>query len=416
MPDDTHRRTRRELLAGGTALAATAVTGSTAGCLGLLPPLGQEVRYGRVDTPEPVDTTPVYRRWIPAGSELSDVGDSPSVDGLHWVSVTPDRLGLDALGAEFRIGATLVKAQLDYFGYAFQHYKYVHSFGSLGAVAEGNVDGTLVTETLLESGYERDGTHHDWELFDREDIPRRVAVSDGAVVQSNGEHRHEYLETLLDAGDGRIDRRHEREEQFDSFTEWVGSYPTLLEGFGGGFGAFEPEASTMAYTFDDEAAYYIYLQQYADGETPSEGEIQQALEESQERAVRAWSVDIELDGTQVSVQMRFGQDEFNEGGSSAEDRRPYLTWGVEDGDGVVAVRHEAGEPVPVDQLDVEPDGVVVTDLEPGTTIEPGDELTVETGAFPEDDDTLSLFYSYEGVERGKSALLHYTPDDLDTDR
>lgn len=413
MADDTAETTRRDVLMRGGALAAAAVSGSTAGCLSLLPPVGQEVRYGRVDAPGRADEAPTYRPWMPAQEALPEVEDSPDVGDMHWIAATPGSLGMDDLGAEFRIGATVVMTALDYFGYAFEHYDNVYGLGSLGAVAEGDIDTSVVTETLEDSGYERDGTYQDWELFDRTDIPRTVAVSEEAIVQTNGGERRPFIETLLDAGDGRIDRRHEHEESFDTFTEWVGSYPTLLEGFGGDFTDPEPDHSVLAYTFDEDAAYYIYLQQYADGETPSKGEIQHALEDSMERAMQAWAVDIEIDEPQVAVEMRVDKEEFQD--DFVEDRTPYLTWGVDDGGESVTIRHEAGESVPLDQVDIEPGDALLNRPPEGTVLEPGGELTFTTAEFPEGNEQISLVYNYAGTDHDSAALLHYTPDEFDTD-
>jgi hypothetical protein len=413
MADDISETTRRTLLTGGVALAGAAVSGSTAGCLSLLPPVGQEVRYGRVDTPERAGDEPTYRRWMPAEEALPEVENPPDVADMHWVSVTPGNLGMDELGAEFRIGAAVVMTALDYFGYAFEHYDNVYGLGRLGAVAEGDIDTGVVTETLEDSGYTSDGTYHDWELFNRTDIPRTVAISDEAIVQSNVENRRVFIETLLDAGDGRIGRRHERDESFDTFSEWVGSYPTLLEGFGGDFTDPEPDQSVLAYTFDEDAAYYIYLQQYPDGETPTKGEIQHALEDSMERAMQAWAVDIEIDEPQVAVEMRVDKEEFQD--DFVEDRTPYLTWGIDDSGEKVTIRHEAGESVPLDQVDIKPGDALLDRPPEGTVLEPGDELTFTLAAFPDGVEQISLVYNYAGTDHDSAALLHYTPDEFDTD-
>ena len=71
MPPDPHCDSpvsRRDLLrTAGTALAAGA--SATAGCMATLPPLGQRIRFGRVDTPAKGDG--VYRDWIPPRSTPS---------------------------------------------------------------------------------------------------------------------------------------------------------------------------------------------------------------------------------------------------------------------------------------------------------------------------------------------------------
>lgn len=414
MVDDNIETTRRNLLRGGTALTTGVVSGATAGCLSLLPPVGSEIRYGRVDTPTQVGTDPAYRRWMPADDALSELEPTVAVGDMHWVSVTPGTLGMAELDAAFRIGAAVVLSALDYVGYDFEHYDHVHGLGRLGTVAEGDLDTSVLTETLRNSGYNHDGTYYGWELFDREDIPRAVAVSEDAVVQSTGEHRRAFVELLVDAGDGRIDRRHERDERFAAFSEWVGLYPTLLEGFGGGFSNLEPEDSTLAYTFDEDAAYFIYLQQYPDGETLTRGEIQAELDNAIERAMQAWAVDIEIDGSYVAVEMRVDKSEFQS--DFVADRTPYLTWGVDDGGTAVTVRHEAGESVPLDQVDIEPADALLDRPPEGAVLEPGDELTFTTAEFPEGDEQISLFYNYAGTEHDTAALFHYTPNAFDTDR
>ncbi|MFC7073563.1 hypothetical protein ACFQJ7_15830 [Halovenus rubra] len=413
MSGDTPTATRRTLISGAAALVTTAVSGSTAGCLSLLPPVGQEVRYGRVDTPTPIDTEPAYREWIPVQAELPAGEDQPDVQDLVWVSVTPGELGREAIGAEFRVGADVAMSPLDYFGYAFQHYDYVHGLGGLGTVAEGDIETETVTSTLQNSGYSHNGTYHGWELFDRTDIPRTVAVSKRAIVQSYGNERRPIIETVLDAGDGRIARHHEQDKVFETFSDWVGSSPTILEAFGSSFPDFEPSESALAYNFDDDAAYFIYHQQYAHGETPTKGEIQEALEKSTERAMQAWAVDIEIDGTQVAIQMRVEEDEFQD--DAAEDRAPYLTWGVDDRAATVTIRHEAGDTIPVDQVDIEPQNALVDKPEPGTLLEPGDELEFTTAKFPESEDDISVFYNYAENSSNSIALLHYEPNELESD-
>lgn len=411
MPDQSRGRDRRDFLRGATAVASTAA-GAAAGCLTLLPPMGQQVRYGRVDAPGPVEDEPGYRRWMPAGDVLSAVEGAPTPAEMHWVSVRPGMLGLDELGAEFRIGATLVQSQLDYFGYDLNHFDAVHSLGSLGTVADGNIDTSLVGETLRESGYAESGTDRGWTLFERTDIPRTVAVSESAVVQSTGDNSRSFLDTLLDAGAGRVDRRHERDERFEAFSTRVGSYPTILEGVADGFIDTDPALNALAYTFDDDAAYYIYHQQYADGETPGRGKLKREIEGSIQRAMRAWAVDIEIDEPRVSIEMRIQGEEFRE--DAVDDRLPYVTWGVDDGM-VVTVRHEAGEPVPVDQLSIEPADALLDEPESGSRLDSGDVLRFDTSSFPDDEDTISLTYNYAGTEHDTAALLHYTPDEFDTD-
>jgi hypothetical protein len=383
---------------------------SSAGCLSLLPPVGQQVRYGRVDVPNAIDTDPRYREWIPASDELPDVETERDIEDMHWVSVAPKTLDSAELGSMFGIGTGLVLSRMDYVGYEFAHYEYVHS-NALGSIAEGDIDRETVAETLLDGGYSRDGTYHDWDMFDRTDMPRAVAVSDSAVVRTQGEHRRKFLETLADAGDGRIERRHEADERFERFTERVGMYPEMIEQFGYNFSPVEPEYATMAFTFEDDGIYYTQHQQFADGETPSRGEIEQFLEEEHERAARAWAVDIEIEDTFVRTEMHMSEEEA--GADSPNDRQPHVMWGVEESGETVTIQLEAGDSIPVDQLQFDPQSVLVEEFASGTILEPGDGFTLDFSA--EGGTMFLLIYQYAHSEHSEATILQYTPDELDTE-
>lgn len=412
MRDDKPRCSRRRALAGGAALGATALSASSAGCLSLLPPVGQEVRYGRVDVPSPLDAEPRYRQWIPARDELPDVETERDIEDMHWTSVAPATLSSAELGAMFGIGTGLVMVRMDYVGYEFEHYDYVHST-SLGSIAEGDIDRETVAETLLDGGYSRDGTYHGWDMFDRTDMPRTVAVSESAVVRSQGEHRRAFVETLVDAGDGRIERRHEADETFAAFSGRVGTYPEMIEQLGYGFSPVEPEYATMTLNFDDDGIYYTQHQQFADGQTPARGEIERYLEEEHERAARAWAVDIEIEDTFVRTEMHMSEEEA--GADSPNDRQPHVMWGVEHAGETATIQLEAGDSIPVDQLRFEPQGVLVETFNSGTVLEPGDEFTLDVSAFPEDENQFTLVYQYAHSEHSEAVILEYTPDELDTE-
>jgi hypothetical protein len=411
MTDNRPRCSRRRALVGGATLA-TALSGSTAGCLSLLPPVGQEVRFGRVDVPTEREEDVRYRQWMPAPAEIPNVETDVDIETMHWGTVTPGDLGRDTLGGAFDIVGGLALSVLDYVGYEFEHYDFVHSFDALGVVAEGDVDPAVVTETVLDGGYRRDGTYHGWDLFDRTDTPRTLAVSDSAVVMSRGEDRTELIETLLDAGDGRIERYPEASDTFATFAERMGAYPSIIQGFGAAATPAEPEHAAMGYTFDDGGAYYIYHHQYQPGETPSSDEIERHLESDMPAASQALSVDIQREKQHVEIQMRIDSERVARTGTT--DTQPHVMWSIEDTPEIVTVRLEAGDSIPADQLMVEPDGTVVEGLEDGTVLEPGDEFTVDVESLPAGEDDVSVVYRYAGTEHDKATLIHYTPDELDT--
>jgi hypothetical protein len=412
MTDEQFQCSRRRVLLSGAAVGSLGAAGSMAGCLNLLPPVGQRVSYGRVDVPAAATATPQYRRWIPATAAVPDVETHGDPADISWLSVTPGTLGAETVGARFGVARAVIITQLDFLGYEFGDYDYVHAVDPFGVVAEGEIDRETVAETALDGGYSRDGTYHGWEVFDRTDIPRAIAVSDTAIVASRGEERRVFLETLVDAGDGRIERSHETDQSFARFTERVGTYPEMLEQFGYSVSPTEPQHAVMTYTFDEEGAYFVYHQLYADGETPSREALETELESKHERAVRAWSVDIRREDRYVRVEMRIKASEFTDGSST--DTLPHVMWGVDDAGRYVTVRHEAGDGVPVDRLEFEPDDALVETVESGTTLTPGDELTVDVETFPDEADNVSMVYNYTGTDQSSAMLFDYTPDRLDT--
>lgn len=408
MTDETPQCSRRRALLSGAAVGSMAVSGSIAGCLNLLPPVGQQVRYGRVDVPAAATSTPRYRQWIPAAHETPDIDTDGDPAEISWLSVTPGRIGAETLGATFGVARAVIVNQFDYLGHGFDHYDYVHAVDPFGVVAEGDVDSETVAETVLDGGYSRDGQYREWDLFDRTDIPRAVAVSDDAIVASRGDERRTLLRTLADAGDGRIERYHEADEGFATFTDRVGTHPEMLEQFGYTLAPTEPQHAVMTYTFDEDSAYFVYHQLYPKDETPSQEALERVIESEHERALRAWSVDIQREDRYVRIEMRMRKREFADGSST--DKLPHVMWGVDDTGRFVTLRHEAGDAVPADKIDFEPADALVEGVESGTTLGPGDDLTLDVEAFPETEDDFSIVYNYAETDQTSAVLFDYTPE------
>lgn len=407
--------TRRGLLQAGGAALAAGIAGSSAGCLSLLPPVGQQVRYGRVDVPAPTNTDPVYRKWLPATSELPDLEHTDSAADINWMYVTPGNLGREQLGGEFRIGIDVVQSGLSYFGTPLSAHDHLVGVGSLGGVVESKVDRDHAGSVLVEGGFQPAGSYQGYDLFDRTDKPRLVAVADDAVVQSRGDRRREKAETLIDAGDGRIERHHETDADFATFSEWVGAYPTIMEGFPPALVDATVEESAMVYTFDEQAGYFINKYLYQEGETPTKQAIKQRLNEDVNRAMQAWSVDIKIEEPRVTVQMRVEQDQF---GSDFDDESlPFVTWGVEESDETITVRHEAGESIPVDNLEISPREALQDPPAAGTTLEAGDALSFdrETVVAARSEDSYNdIEVVYHFGEHSTAMLFSHTLDANDS--
>ncbi|WP_251341779.1 hypothetical protein [Haloplanus halophilus] len=193
--------TRRDLLRRGSGLIATGFATALSGCTSGLPPLGSAQQFGRIDVP-PADP-PAYREWLPAPGAVDGVDG-----GYGYLFRRPGELGYPA-PVRFTTPRKRLLTDLDHFGVGYANYDRLLAT-DLGTVIEADVDPDAVARTLTESGYDAAGSHGDVDLFARDDVPRRAAVGDGAVVWSSERvHRAPAVTALLDARDGRIDRYHE---------------------------------------------------------------------------------------------------------------------------------------------------------------------------------------------------------------
>jgi hypothetical protein len=179
--DDADGHSRRELLTAGGAALATAASATLAGCTATMPPLGQEIRYGRVDVPAAGD--PVYRRWVPPIDTESD-RRHPLWEDLMYT--TPRRTGSEAVDRA-HVGRGFLKSSMDYVGIGYDNYdRVLGNFVTI--VAEVDVDRGTVEGTLLDSGYEAQGAYEGYDLYGRSDLPRTVAVGDEAIVFSRSSY------------------------------------------------------------------------------------------------------------------------------------------------------------------------------------------------------------------------------------
>lgn len=404
LPSDGSALSRREYLRAGSAVVAGSAA-ATAGCLEGLPPLGQRVRYGRIDAPPPLDSEPTYRQWIPAPSTVPD--GIEDID-LELYSV-PGTLGSETLGTSFQFGNSIVRSQSDYFGMAFGDYDRVIWLNGV-VVVETSVDRQLVEQTLLDTGYEAVGSYRTYDLFDRSDNPRTVAVGDEAIVYSPAAQRRQRVETVVDAGDGNVARRHEVDDPFETFTGRVGSYPFGWFGVGLTDVRSDAELASLSYTFDESAAYFVYHQQYQSGETPTERDIRSNIEESN-RAIQSTGVDIDIEESFVTVQMRLDASVFRD--RTRDARIPLVTFGV-DYDrttGTLYIRNEGGGELTVDNLSLEPETQLGGRVEwPGSTLSPGESVSIDVSGLDEDVDSIRLVYEFPD-SHDTAVIFSYSFDD-----
>lgn len=341
--------TRRSLLKRSGVAAPPVALAATAGCTESLPPLGQRVQYGRVDVPDrdtqlPGAAGPAYRRWFPAAPALP----SDELDPGFINYTTPSALGEDVIGFDNRGPHFFQKPYLDYFGVGYDDLTQVIGMHAIDTtyVLTGSFAPATVGETLTGSGYTEGTTYGGFTLFTRSDTPRTAAVTDGAIVWVRHARSRAIVEAVIDARTGDVERHHEADEEFATVTEAVGSRPWVFAGLG-----IDPTGEALyaglSYTFDAEHVYYIQTTVYPEGVSTTEQELKNSLTSSS-RGLSAWAVDIQIDGRISTVEM----------GIAPESRPkqydgvtvPLITWGIDDADGELTIRHEAGNPTPAESI------------------------------------------------------------------
>lgn len=410
------RCSRRELLRAGGAAALSA---ATAGCVATLPPLGRRVRYGRVDVPDP--GPPAYRRLVPDPSALTDP-PSPAVPGgvVSLVSVVPGAGFADAVGEQFRLFSDVLRVRLDHVGVGFDDYDRVVWYGP-AFVGEADVDRAAVRDTLDGTGYERAGAHRGHDVYAREDLPRTVAVGDGAVVFVPEPGGAPDARAVVDALAGATRRYHEADEAFATFSAAVGSYPATWFGMSGVDESDPYVAHATSVTYDDSSVYYVWHRLYPAGESPSKRAFQDDLDR-RSRPREALDVDVEIDGRVATVEMRQSHEQFRTSHRGRPSPVPQVTWGVDhDRDAeTVTIRHEAGDSIPAERLSVEFAPVVEDGTEPEIdaqfadehdVVSPGTSLTVDVSDYPEDSPLSNVYLTvyWERDDPGRSVLLRYDP-------
>jgi hypothetical protein len=396
---------RRRLLGRSAGALATVAVGANAGCLSFLPPASRTVQYGPVDVPgDRTGDDAAYRRWFPAESALPDLGRADGYDDDQWLYVTPGDLGGDELGSPFSIGRAVLQASMDYVGYDVDAFDALVGVGPVGTVAEGPVDRTRVRETLADTPYDPAGSYRSFDAYERTDRPRALLVGDDAIVQARAENRRAKAEVLVDAAAGRVPRRHETDDQFRSYTDVMGTAPSVMDGFGLLDDAVD---AGLRFTFDDRSAYFTHEHVFPAGEMPTENDVRRAVS-GISRGSAASRVELTIDDPHVTVDLQLDQAAFAD--AQAYRRIPFVTWAVEDDDDAVTLRHTAGDPVPVAHLRIDPEDALLDSLPEAGAIEVGDELAFDRDAVGDQDVRLSFEQSEDSI----SVMFDYDPGENDT--
>jgi hypothetical protein len=352
VPNDSRAgdSTRRALLRRGAAGLAAA----TAGCASALPPLGSAQHFGRIDVPDA--DTPRYRRWLPAPSAVD------GLDAAHYASLfrRPGELDYPA-PVRFTTPRKRLLAELDHFGVGYANYDgLLHT--DLGTVVAADFDRDAVAETLTRSGYAPAGADGDYDLFARDDVPRRAAVGDGTVVWSSARvHASPHVEALIDARAGRIDRYHEVDAGVERLTDVVGE-SRMVE--------YLPPSDARdwkkceGFRFDGDTAYHVVAFLFDEGVSDPERRIRERSLVGTVLTREVEHSDLRADDRLVIVEGRIPPGEGIQPADVTPEYPPQVTWGYarERDPRAVTIRHEAGDPVPADALDVQFDAEERADL------------------------------------------------------
>ena len=392
---------RRQMLAASGALAS-----GLAGCSYL--PFGGGVPYGSVSLPE--SEPPRFRQWIPSESAFE-----PHVDAEQSGRIRYKRPGVGnrSVGRPFRINDTALAPDMEHVGIGYTEYDAVVHNGS-AIVGLTSVDRESVASALEPTGYERTDTHRGYDRYTRSDKPRALAVGDEAIVaaRADGTEPRELavgrVTTTIDAKAGRVERRHESDDDFRVLTEMTGGRPSVrtslpLTGLG------EPSHSALSHAFDEDNVYVVVDHVYASAaDRPDESTVRDALADTFDGPALLLpsepdAVDIETDGRTLSIRIRQGVESYLE--RVWAERPPLVTFGVEfDGD-QVTFTHEAGEPIPASRLGIRPEyGFDGGDpFEGGGTFEPGDSVTLTLT----DDADESYIVSWQSAGETHHSLFEY---------
>ena len=392
-PSSDH--TRRRFLTGASAALATSLSAATAGCLSGLPPLGSGQRYGRLRAPQA--GAPTYRRWLPAPSTVEQF------PGAYHFTVLGDDAGRTDAPALVALRRAHVEAATDYFGVGFAAYDRIVTT-PFGSVIEAEFDRGAVRDALSRTRYAPDGGRGGYDLFARDDVPRRVAVGDDVLVWTSAYH-HEApnLDALVEAGAGERRRYHEVNRPFERLTAAAGDSPYVGANVEIRDPTGAPALLADSFRFGEDAAYQLVQYRYTD-RTPTAEELEAALRTHDYRfADEASAFDVEIDGALATVAARVPYADRD--GPAARYDYPQVTWGVDRDAAANAVtfRHEGGDAVPAERLFYDvgrpeaPGGIRKRPLWQGAgTVDAGSTATVDLSDVDEPTD-VSLVYATEEV-------------------
>ena len=376
--------TRRAVLRRGASAVAAGLAAATAGCTSALPPLGSAQRFGRIDVPDA--DPPRYRRWLPAPAAV----DGFDAEHYAYLFRRPSALDYPA-PVRFTTPRKRLLSYLDHVGVGYANYDaLLHT--PFGTVLAGGFDPAAVTETLTRSGYAAAGSVGDYDLFARDDVPRRAAVGDGVVVWSSRRvHDHPRIEALLDARAGRRARYHDADAGVARLTDAVGE-SRMVEYIPPSDARYWQKCE--GFRFDGGTAYHVMTFLYPEVRTPPEAELRDRAVDGTVLTREVENSDFRIDGRLVVVEGRIPPGDGVDPDGITPPYPSQVTWGyARDTDAsTVTLRHEAGAHVPTAALgyqfdaDAPDDWLVFPEPRPlptdAETFAPGERVTVSLPETP----------------------------------
>ncbi|WP_323676162.1 twin-arginine translocation signal domain-containing protein [Halorubellus sp. PRR65] len=400
---DDGTRSRRDVLRTAAATVAASGLGASAGCLATLPPLGERVQFGRVDAPAADEAT--YATWVP---DASGIDAETAFEETHDVMyVAPSALHESELGRQASFPATFLKSRVDYFGHGFERYREAFSYGPVVALV-GDVDRELAARTATDSGYTAADGYESYDVFERDDPARTTFVGDDVVAWAQGSTSRTDVRAVLDARDGRVPNRYERDEDFANAVDATGGYPStwLFEQSSNNIERTFPKATHvgMGTTADDDGVYFVLTYHFGDGGTPSIGAARDEVEK-RDRALASEATEVSVEDALVEVEIQHSWTEYRREIPVALDDWPQITWGVTRDERSVSVRHAAGDPVDAEWLDVGffPEVESPPTLFESGTVGAGDVATLDRDDVPAD--TRRLYVKASPPEDDSTSML-----------
>jgi hypothetical protein len=393
--------TRRRFLAGSAALA----TGSLAGCVEALPPLGRRVAIGNVAPPDA--GPPEYRSWVPTASAVPEA--SFSADDVLFAKPTSVQHVEEGFASWPR---AVIESTIDWFGYGYDSYDRAMKMGGT-YVLVGDIEPSTVADALASTGYEQTGSYEGYTLYRRADIPRTVAVKSGVILYAADIHAEDAMDddsertvkAVADTEAGRTERHHKSDADFALLTEKARDRPAAWLGPV----ALDPTETAVTggitEVVEESKAYQLLYMVYPEGTEPPVRDIERAIEADQRSLVS--------DRSEVTAEGRVAVVEGVRDVTPVDDYSgpdwPQVTWGVGQEEATVTIRHEAGEEVDASKLAIlttaEGGDLQMTDAQFADrfdSVAPGDERTVSIG-----DATTQVVLEHRLTEYRKGRLLTY---------